>query len=112
MRRMIWGSVALALVACGSEAENTTGGGSTTTTTGTGTGTGTGGGAGQGGGATTSTGQGGAGGAGKAQACIDMVDDALAFLDALEMAEYDAATADYGSRQLLHPSVRDPGRRR
>lgn len=83
----------LALVACGSEAENTTIGSTSTTTTATGTG---GGGEGQGGGSTSSTGQGGAGGAGKAQGCIDMVDDALAFLDALETDEYDAATADYG----------------
>lgn len=91
MTRTIWALVVVALVACGAESESEPIG--TTTTAGSGTGAG---GAGQGGGTTSSTGQGGAGGAGKAQACIDMVEDALAFLDALEMAEYDAATADYG----------------
>ncbi|MEM1033981.1 MAG: DUF3500 domain-containing protein [Myxococcota bacterium] len=107
MMARTWGAVVvLALTAasgagCGSEdGVATTEGGETTgvTTSGSGMPAGSGGdGAGGADGTGGSDGTGGTGGDGKATVCLDMVDEALAFLDALDADGFEAATADFGS---------------
>lgn len=103
MKGWLWGMTVLTvgvLGACGSDGEAATGsGGSVASSSGGQGGTGAAGGSGDGGSGAGGAGTGGDGGGGKEQACIDMVDTALAFLDALDNDEHDAATADFGSAE-------------